>query len=232
MQHITSADRVRIGNAICDTGIYLDGGAAYDDALTHLRKEAPVAWLTPSNYRPFWLISKHADVRQIEASPNQFLNRPRSFLIPREQEEELIRLTGSGSSSRSIVQLDEPDHRLLRSITQSWFLPKHTNALTPKIRAIAVELIDKMIVDETTDFAADVSLWYPLRIIMSILGMAPEDRHLALEWTRSTFSSNDSDVGGETVLEANLRTFHRISEYFSPVTKDRRAPPPDDLATW
>jgi len=228
---MTDADRVRLGDVICDTGVYLDGGLAYDAALTRLRKEAPVAWLTPGNYRPFWLVSKHADVREIEGLQDEFLNRPRSFLIPREQEEELIKLTGSGSTSRSIVQLDAPDHRVLRNITQSWFLPKHTNALIPKIRSIALELIDKMIIAETADFAADVALWYPLRVIMSILGMRPEDRHLALEWTRSTFSSSDLDGGYENVLEANLRTFRGISEYFSPVTEDRRAHPRDDLAT-
>jgi cytochrome P450 len=231
VQDLTSANSVRIGNLICDTGIYLDGGTRYDDALALLRRQAPVAWLTPDNYRPFWLISRHADVRQIEGLPTQFLNRPRSFLIPREQEEKLIRLTGSGSSSRSIVQLDEPDHRVLRNLTQSWFLPKRINTLEPKIRAIAVELIDKMAAGRATDFAADVALWYPLRVIMSILGMPHEDRHLALKWTRSTFSSDDPDVGGETVLDANLRTFGSISEYFSRVTEDRRANPRDDLAT-
>lgn len=231
MQDLTTAEGVRIGNLICDTRIYEDGGAAYDETLSLLRRNAPVAWLTPDNYRPFWLISKHSDLRRIEGMPNQFLNRPRSFLIPREQEEELIRQSGSGSVSRSIVQLDEPDHRALRNLTQSWFLPKNTNTLESNIRAIARELIDEMAADQATDFAAEVALWYPLRVIMSVLGMPAEDRHLALQWTRATFSASDPDVGGDNVLEANLRAFASISEYFSRVSKERRANPREDLVT-
>lgn len=183
VQHAVNIDRVRIGNLIVDPETYADGGPKYDDALATLRRDAPVFWVTPDSYRPFWLITKHADIRSIEAQPQRFLNRPRSF---RAEEEQLIAATGSASSTRSIVQLDEPDHRVLRNVTQSWFLPKAVSNLEKQIRAIAIELIGKMAASNTTDFAADIALWFPLRVIMSILGMPVEDRELALAWTRST----------------------------------------------
>jgi cytochrome P450 len=151
----------------------------------------------------------------------------------REDEEQLIKATGSASTSRSIAQLDEPDHRTLRNVTQSWFLPKRTNALEQQIRAVATELIDRMAMAETTDFAADVAMWFPLRVIMSILGMPVEHSHLALEWTRTTFNALDPDVdageGGQ--LAANQRTLQKISDYFALVNEDRRRNPRDDLAT-
>ena len=31
-------------------------------ALTHLRANAPVSWVEVPTYRPFWAITKHADI--------------------------------------------------------------------------------------------------------------------------------------------------------------------------
>ena len=31
-------------------------------ALTHLRANAPVSWVDVPDYRPFWAITKHADI--------------------------------------------------------------------------------------------------------------------------------------------------------------------------
>ena len=31
-------------------------------ALTHLRANAPVSWVDVPSYRPFWAITKHADI--------------------------------------------------------------------------------------------------------------------------------------------------------------------------
>ncbi|MCW2551762.1 MAG: cytochrome, partial [Mycobacterium sp.] len=35
-------------------------------ALTHLRNTAPVSWVEVPNYRPFWAVTKHADIMAIE----------------------------------------------------------------------------------------------------------------------------------------------------------------------
>ena len=35
-------------------------------ALAHLRANAPVSWVDVPNYRPFWAITKHADIMEIE----------------------------------------------------------------------------------------------------------------------------------------------------------------------
>ena len=35
-------------------------------ALTHLRANAPVSWVEVPKYRPFWAITKHADIMDIE----------------------------------------------------------------------------------------------------------------------------------------------------------------------
>ena len=44
--------------------------------LAHLRKNAPVSWVEVEGYRPFWAITKHADIMDIERQNNLFTNDP------------------------------------------------------------------------------------------------------------------------------------------------------------
>ena len=42
-------------------------------ALTHLRANNPVAWVDNPPYRPFWAITKHADIMAIERDNDLFI---------------------------------------------------------------------------------------------------------------------------------------------------------------
>src|SRR5205085_11229439 len=39
---------------------------------TRLRAEAPVAWVAAPGYRPFWAVTRHADITQVAAQPLRF----------------------------------------------------------------------------------------------------------------------------------------------------------------
>ena len=56
-------------------------------ALAHLRANAPVSWVEVPNYRPFWAITKHADVMDIERANALFTNWPRPVLTTQEGDE-------------------------------------------------------------------------------------------------------------------------------------------------
>ena len=50
---------------------------------TRLRAEAPVAHFAPPGYRPFWAITKHADIVQISSQPLRFSSAQGIMLRPR-----------------------------------------------------------------------------------------------------------------------------------------------------
>ena len=56
-------------------------------ALAHLRASAPVSWVEVPNYRPFWAITKHADIMDIERENMLFTNWPRPVLTTAEGDE-------------------------------------------------------------------------------------------------------------------------------------------------
>jgi cytochrome P450 len=47
---------------------------------TYLRQQAPVYFYDRPNVRPFWAITRHADIIQISQQPKLFLNAPQLLI--------------------------------------------------------------------------------------------------------------------------------------------------------
>ncbi len=126
--------------------------------------------------------------------------------------------------------MDGNDHRVYRAITQSQFLSKALNSIRADIEAIATEFVDRMAHrGGACDFAADIALGYPLRVIMSILGVKPEDEAFMLGLTQQILTSQDPEFNG---AEANpMKAVAEMYAYFQPIIADRRANPQADIAS-
>ena len=213
-----------------------------------LRADDPVHWTQPTGFRPFWSITRHADIVAVAKANDRFINRERTYLSPIEGEEWIRSMTGDSHLFRTLVDLDDPQHRKLRQITHSWFQPGAVRAnLEAKVRTIARQHVELMrSKGESLDFVNEVALWYPLRVIMMILGLPAEDEPLMLKLTQETFGSLDPDVvarsrtltqgvglvGGSGNPQVDLLALAQIFfDYFGKVIADRRANPRDDVSS-
>jgi cytochrome P450 len=80
------------------------------------------------------------------------------------------------------------------------------------------------------DFSKDVAVWYPLAVILAILGLPEGDYARMLELTQELFGATDDELGrggNEGLIEVVLDFFR----YFGELTAERRANPTSDLAT-
>jgi cytochrome P450 len=236
----------RIDDAIVDPDTYVDE-ATIHDLYARLRAEDPVHWTEPAGFRPFWSITKHADIGAISKANDRFINRERTYLGPIESEEWIRSVTGDTHLFRTLVDLDDPEHMKLRRLTHDWFLPAQLRTREARIRAIAKAHVDRMAeLGPECDFVAEVALWYPLRVIMDLLGVPVEDEPLMLKLTQEIFGPQDPDVvarsqrlttqpGGlaaaGTAQVDLLALAQEFFAYFGKVTADRRAEPRDDLAS-
>ena len=80
------------------------------------------------------------------------------------------------------------------------------------------------------DFTTDVAVWYPLRVIMSILGVAPEDEALMLRLTQQVLTGQDPELGSASEAGAFVAAME-LFQFFKPIIADRRANPRDDIAS-
>jgi hypothetical protein len=199
-----------------------------------LRRDDPVHWTEPVGYRPFWSISKHADIMEIERQHELFINDPRTTLATIQQEEDIKTFTGgSHILIRSLVQMDNPDHMVFRKLTQGWFMPPNLKKLQAGLADLAKEFVDRMEAKGgECDFVSDVAVWYPLRVIMMILGVPREDEPTMLRLTQELFGSTDADLSREDEKTSiDMNTVTEFFDYFTKLTEARRADPQADVAS-
>ena len=204
------------------------------DIFTFMRKEDPVSWVEPDQFRPFWAITKHEDIIEIEKQNELFINDPRTTLMDIPTEDAIKEFTGgSHLLVRSLVHMDNPDHQLYRSLTQKWFAPPNLESLKKDIRNIAKEYVNKMVDHgNECDFAKDVAIFYPLRVIMSILGVPKEDEPRMLRLTQELFGGRDEDmIRDESETSSESNTITDFFEYFTALTEDRRKNPTKDVSS-
>ncbi|HEY6854703.1 MAG TPA: cytochrome P450, partial [Mycobacterium sp.] len=93
-------------------------------ALTHLRAHAPVSLVECPPYRPFWAITKHADIMEIERANDLFINEPRPVLATAQADDMAREQLEAGMGLRTLIHMDDPQHRVVRAIGADWFRPK------------------------------------------------------------------------------------------------------------
>ena len=235
----TADDTLVNPEATADTSVH----AIY----TRLRADDPVHWCTPIGFRPFWAITRHADITTVSKANARFTNSQRTYLAPAEAEKWTMDTVGDTHLFRSLVDLDDPLHMKLRRLTHDWFLPANLRKLEPMIRDVARSHVDRMAsLGGTCDFVGEVALFYPLRVIMRILGVPDTDEPMMLRMTQELFGAQDPDVVARSKLitqgitaqagsgNDQVDLFQLAQEYFAyfgAITADRRANPRDDLST-
>jgi cytochrome P450 len=228
---VAHAPDIEIDDAIADPRTYGDEHS-YHRLFERLRREDPVHWAEPTLFRPFWAVTRHADVMAVELNAANFKNAPRQFLLTKADEQMLFEQTGSTNLARNLVAMDDPDHKAFRALTASWFGAKSLRSLEDEIAKLARETVDKMVATGgRCDFAKEIAAWYPLRTIMIVLGVPPEDEALMLALSQKLFGNTDAETGGGDGAASMVDAFATFSEYFGTVTEDRRANPRNDVAS-
>ncbi len=200
--------------------------------FSELRDNAPIAHFDHPDYEPFWVLTRHADIKYISQNNDLFINNPRTVITIREFEQMLLSQFGTRNGLETLIHMDDPKHRKLRGVTREWFKPTPIAKLTPMVEEIAREFVDKMeAMGGECDFVKDIALLYPLRVIMKILGVAPEEEPRMLKLTQEMFGSQDPDQGRGEEMDDLMGVLLDFFAYFKGVVEDRKKNPTDDLAT-
>ncbi|HWS94297.1 MAG TPA: cytochrome P450 [Mycobacterium sp.] len=200
-------------------------------ALAYLRAHAPVSWVDCPPYRPFWAITKHADIMEIERANDLFINEPRPLLGTAEADDVARAQLDAGIGLRTLIHMDDPRHRVVRAIGADWFRPKAMRALKVRVDELAKIYVDKMAAGNECDFAQEIAVNYPLYVILSLLGLPESDFGRMLKLTQELFGGDDAEFRRGTTLEEQLQVLLDFFGYFSALTASRREHPTEDLAS-
>ncbi|ORX05063.1 cytochrome P450 [Mycolicibacillus trivialis] len=240
-------DSVHVPDHIANQ-IVLPEGHLDEDALfaayRWLRNNAPVAQVVVEGYDPLWLISKHADIMEVEGQPDKFAAGGTNHCVLQTQAGDAFTkqlLGGHLQVMDALPYLDPPQHTEVKSIGIGWFRPANLKRWEAQIRKHAQETVRQLVAggDREIDIVRDFALAYPLHVMMMLFGVPTEDEPRMMALTQDFFGTTDPDtqrddvepLSPEAAAQQWTATVADFNAYFDTLVEDRRANPRDDLAT-
>jgi hypothetical protein len=221
---------------------YADG--RIQKAYAWLRQNEPLGVAEIEGIDPFWVVTRHEDILEISRQNDLFHNGDRSPTLIGQEGDRKVRemMGGSPHLLRTLIHMDAPDHLKYRLLTQAWFMPQNLKRLEDQIRVLAKAAVAKMagMVGPDgvgrCDFVQAVALHYPLRVIMSIMGVPQDDEPRMLKLTQELFGASDPELARDAGTPPAEREFDfsviiDFSNYFRALSETKRAKPTEDLAS-
>ncbi len=213
---------------------YAQNGYPYRE-WTYLRRHAPVYFYDRPNVRPFWAITKHADIIQISRQPKLFINAPQLLIATRDVELSPQRKR----AVRHLLNMDPPEHAKYRDLVNRRFTPRAVRALEAEVSEIAEQVVQEIrrtnsFTDSALecDFVTDVASRIPIDVIAALLGVPKADRPQLFRWTNQTIGSADPEFQqGATAQETIRLSREALFAYFADLVEKRRKDPQDDLTS-
>lgn len=229
---------------------HTDLNALYD-AYKWMRNNMPVAKAIVEGYDPIWLVTKYADIQEVETLSEVFAagggaEHPGSHnpILQNQAGDEFTKqlLGGSLRILDATPYLDPPEHTAAKNICFDWFKPPSVKKLENQIRELARESIEQLkTLSERgeIDVVDDWALGFPLHVMMTMVGVPREDEPRMMALTQEFFGTADPEhqrddieaLSPEAMAQQWANTIQDFFAYFDTLAEDRRAHPRDDLAT-
>lgn len=232
--------------------VVLPEGHVDEDALfgayAWLRNNVPFGRAYVEGYDPLWLVTKHADITEVERQPEIFAagggeDAPGTHdCVLHNQAGDAFtkQLLGNMRVMLALPYLDPPEHTEIKNITNAMFSPRRLKQWTDDIRALAKRMVDELAADgdREVDIYKELTIYYPLRVMMTVFGVDLEEEPRWMALTQDFFGGDDPDTQRDDVApspEAAAQQWNAavadFNAYFDTLVEDRRANPRDDLAT-
>ena len=189
-------------------------------------------WVEAAGFEPFWAVTRHADIMEIERNNALFLNAPRPLLATAVMDAQAKQREAEGMALRTLIHMDDPQHKVVRAIGAGWFRPRAMRAMEERVAELARQYVDRMAdLGGECDFVTQVAVHFPLYVILSLLGLPESDFPRLLKLTQEMFGGGDEELRRGETPEELLQTLLDFFAYFQELTAARRATPTDDLAS-
>jgi cytochrome P450 len=169
--------------------------------------------------RTAWLVTGHAEVRQVMIDPRFSRKAASGPDTPK---------TGiaAASDSDSILGMDPPEHTRLRRLVASAFTARRVGELRPRVAKLVDELLDRVeTLPRPVDLVENFSLPLPVQVICELLGVPSADRHIFHAWSDAVMNDWTADPAKSN------NAIEELSRYFAGLIAAKRAEPTDDLMT-
>jgi cytochrome P450 len=134
------------------------------------------------------------------------------------------------SALPSIVGMDVPRHRQLRSLINQAFTPRTVEQLAPRITEICHQLVDRVVGQGEMDLMQDFAYPLPIAIIAELLGIPVEEQATFRRWSETLITGPRTDEKrGRSYAAEREENLRELNAYFQAKLAERRREPRQDL---
>jgi cytochrome P450 len=204
--------------------------AERDAAFATLRRENPIAYFAEPIIEPFpegpgyYAITKMHDVLEISRHPEIYCSGQGAVSIL-DMPAEMNEFYGS------LISMDDPRHARLRKIVSGTFTPRMLANVLEDVEKTAKRVVDGIIEKGEINFVADVSMPFPLFVILDMMGIPHSEFDMVLAQSNIILSGGDPEFIPEGVdpISAFLEAGAQLAGLLNELAVVRRENPTDDL---
>jgi cytochrome P450 len=197
------------------------------ELFKQLRGQCPIHWTERVTEYPdekgFWSVTTAEDIHTVSRDWQTYSSAHGVTAVSEVFPVELVRAM--------FIGMDPPKHDRLKALFQAGFTPKRIAAHEDEIRAIVIDVLERLGERETCDLVLDVAQPAVSRVIGRFMGIPEQDDAIWARLMNSTLSGDDKDLnpeGIEGVLEKDIpEIFQRCGQMIA----ERRENPTEDLTT-
>jgi cholest-4-en-3-one 26-monooxygenase len=225
-EHVTSTGSDLDQVLVTEREHWLDGPP--HELFTRLRGECPVHWTSRVTEYPaedgYWSVTRPDDIHAVSRDWRTYSSeRGGVTAVSDVFPIELMRAM--------FIGMDPPKHDRLKMLFQAGFTPRRIAAHESAIRAIVIDVLDRLQGRDSCDLVNDVAQPIVSRVIGSFMGIPAEDDAVWARLMNTALGAGDPDLnpdGIKSIIE------NEIPEIFSRCAKmidERRERPTDDLTS-
>ena len=165
-----------------------------------LRKEAPIHYLADSVHGPFWSVSSHKLIKEVDTNNAVFSSASEMGGIAIADP---VAIEGQDNQGDSFITMDEPKHMPQRMAVSPSVAPRNLAELEPLIRERAEDILDNLPIGETFNWVQEVSVEMTARMLATLFDFPYEDRHKLVYW--SDITTAVPEITGDDSIDLDKR---------------------------
>ncbi|MBV9321599.1 MAG: cytochrome P450 [Mycobacterium sp.] len=185
------------------------------ETYRRMRQEAPVYY---NEEHDFYALTRHEDVAAAFKDYETYSSAQGIDLA-------MVKGGGVPPEQKSIIFMDPPEHRRMRSLVNKVFTPRAIGGLKPMVTELIEGLLSEVHGDQF-DVVQNFSALFPVEVITTMLGVPAEHRQQIRHWVDRSLHREPGQI---EIDEGGWEAITQIGMVYYELIQQRREHPQDDM---
>ena len=182
--------------------------------FARMRREDPVHYTAESRYGPFWSITRHADIKDVDTNHQVFSSASGIGIVD----------VPADFETASFISMDPPVHDVQRKTVAPVVAPRNLASLEGTIRSRVATILDSLPIGETFNWVDKVSIELTAQMLSTLLGFPFEERRRLTFW--SDCATGGRELGVVRTNEERREALMECLAVFTDIWHQRAAEEP------